>query len=220
MEDRLKKEREHMDLMLLQVKQYANNSDQGVLQVDKNITSNIVEEFFEKFWRRKIAYNPRKREQVVETMVEIADKIGVSYTIGKIVYDLQDECEPYRRMVMETVDKILGKLGGSDIDSSIGEVLMESIIYAYREQTTDYDTDDVILNGFCRVLKALHRDIVRPYLEQIYLMMKCLMEENNTKQAKVRLWQQVADLCNRIRWECEEEQFNDELLSEFPHLIL
>ncbi|PIA28420.1 hypothetical protein AQUCO_07000028v1 [Aquilegia coerulea] len=155
---------------------------------------------------------------MVETTVEIANsKFGVAYTIGKIVYDLKDECEPYRRMVMETVDKILVKLGASDIDSSIGEVLMEGIIYAFREQTTDYD-DDVIVNGFCVVLNALRRDIVRPYLEQIYLMMKSLLNEKNTKPAKVV--QQAANLHAHITWECRQEELKEELLSEFPDLIL
>ncbi|PIA49954.1 hypothetical protein AQUCO_01300592v1 [Aquilegia coerulea] len=120
-------------------------------------------------------------------------------------------------MVMETVDKILVKLGASDIDSSIGEVLMEGIIFAFREQTTDYD-DDVILNGFCVVLNALHRDIVRPYLEQIYLMMKSLLNEKDTKPAKVV--QQAANLHARVTWECRQEELKEELLSEFPHLIL
>ena len=38
--------------------------------------------------------------QVVETTVELAPKAGVAEVVGRIVNELKDEAEPYRRMVM------------------------------------------------------------------------------------------------------------------------
>ena len=34
-------------------------------------------------------------------------QVGCSEIVGRIVEDLKDESEPYRRMVMETIDKVL-----------------------------------------------------------------------------------------------------------------
>lgn len=44
--------------------------------------------------------------QVVETTVEIANKVGVSDVISRIVEGLKDDNEPYRRMVMETIEQV------------------------------------------------------------------------------------------------------------------
>lgn len=46
--------------------------------------------------------------QVVETTVEIANKVGVSEVISRIVEGLKDDNEPYRRMVMETIEQVKG----------------------------------------------------------------------------------------------------------------
>jgi splicing factor 3B subunit 1 len=42
----------------------------------------------------------------VETTVSLADKVGCSEIVGRVVEDLKDESEPYRRMVMETIEKV------------------------------------------------------------------------------------------------------------------
>jgi splicing factor 3B subunit 1 len=56
--------------------------------------------------------------QVVKTVVELAQKAGVSEIVGRIVNELKDEAEPYRKMsmVMETITKVVATLGASDID--------------------------------------------------------------------------------------------------------
>lgn len=38
----------------------------------------------------------------------LADKVGCSEIVGRVVEDLKDESEPYRRMVMETIEKVRG----------------------------------------------------------------------------------------------------------------
>ena len=53
----------------------------------------------------------RNYRQLVDTTVEIANKVGVADMVGRIVEDLKDESEPYRRMVMETIKKVVAKLG-------------------------------------------------------------------------------------------------------------
>lgn len=51
--------------------------------------------------------------------------------------DLKDEAEQYRKMVMETIEKIMGNLGAADIDHKLEEQLIDGILYAFQEQTTE-----------------------------------------------------------------------------------
>ncbi|KAM7466089.1 hypothetical protein LguiB_013651 [Lonicera macranthoides] len=165
------------------------------------IRSDILPEFFRNFWVRRMALDRRNYKQLVETTVEIANKVGVADIVGRIVEDLKDESEPYRRMVMETIEKVVVNLGASDIDSRLEELLIDGILYAFQEQTSD--DANVMLNGFGAVVNALGQR-VKPYLPQICGTIKWRL---NNKSAKVR--QQAADLISRIAVvmkQCQEEQ--------------
>ncbi|XP_040997990.1 splicing factor 3B subunit 1-like [Juglans microcarpa x Juglans regia] len=165
------------------------------------IRNDILPEFFKNFWVRRMALDRRNYRQLVETTVEIANKVGVADIVGRIVEDLKDESEPYRRMVMETIEKVVANLGASDIDARLEELLIDGILYAFQEQTSD--DANVMLNGFGAVVNALGQR-VKPYLPQICGTIKWRL---NNKSAKVR--QQAADLISRIAVvmkQCQEEQ--------------
>ncbi|XP_050264513.1 uncharacterized protein LOC126708689 [Quercus robur] len=165
------------------------------------IRSDILPEFFRNFWVRRMALDRRNYRQLVDTTVEIANKTGVADIVGRIVEDLKDESEPYRRMVMETIEKVVTNLGASDIDARLEELLIDGILYAFQEQTSD--DANVMLNGFGAVVNALGQR-VKPYLPQICGTIKWRL---NNKSAKVR--QQAADLISRIAVvmkQCQEEQ--------------
>ena len=49
--------------------------------------------------------------------------------------DLKDESEPYRRMVMETITKVIEELGTADVDTRMEELLIDGMLYAFQEQT-------------------------------------------------------------------------------------
>ncbi|KAM3253588.1 hypothetical protein ACQJBY_047588 [Aegilops geniculata] len=161
----------------------------------------VLSEFFKHFWVRRMALDRRNYKQLVETTVEMANKVGVTDIVGKIVEDLKDESEPYRRMVMETIEKVVANLGASDIDPRLEELLIDGILYAFQEQTSD--DANVMLNGFGAVVNALGQR-VKPYLPQICGTIKWRL---NNKSAKIR--QQAADLISRIAIvmkQCQEEQ--------------
>lgn len=82
--------------------------------------------------------------QLIDTTVELANKVGVTDIIARVVDDLKDESEPYRKMVMETIEKIVANLGAADIDQRLEERMMDGMLFAFQEQTTD---DSVMLNG-------------------------------------------------------------------------
>jgi len=132
----------------------------------------------------------RNYKQVVETTVEIANKVGCSEVVAKIVDDLKDESEDYRKMVMETVELVVQNLGASDIDMRLEEQLIDGILYAFQEQTSE--DNQVMLSGFGTVVNALG-ERMKPYLPQVCGTIKWRL---NNKSAKVRM--QAADLISRI----------------------
>ncbi|KAL0453291.1 UNVERIFIED_CONTAM: Splicing factor 3B subunit [Sesamum latifolium] len=89
------------------------------------IRNDILPEFFRNFWVRRMALDRRNYKQLVETTVEIANKVGVADIVGRIVEDLKDE----------------------------KELLIDGILYAFQEQTSD--DANVMLNGFGAVVNSL-----------------------------------------------------------------
>ncbi|KAI8878020.1 splicing factor 3B subunit 1 [Backusella circina FSU 941] len=169
------------------------------------IKEEILPEFFKHFWVRRMALDRRNYKQVVETTVELANKVGVSEIVSRIVNDLKDESEPYRKMVMETIEKVVSNLGAADIDPRLEELLIDGILYAFQEQTVE---DIVMLNGFGTAVNALGMRI-KPYLQQICYT---ILWRLNNKSAKVR--QQAADLISRIAVvmkTCGEEKLMSQL---------
>ncbi|KAI8084704.1 splicing factor 3B subunit 1 [Halteromyces radiatus] len=169
------------------------------------IKEDILPDFFKHFWVRRMALDRRNYKQVVETTVELANKVGVSEIVSRIVNELKDESEPYRKMVMETIEAVVSNLGAADIDPRLEELLIDGILYAFQEQTVE---DVVMLNGFGTVVNALGMRI-KPYLQQICYT---ILWRLNNKSAKVR--QQAADLISRIAVvmkTCGEEKLMSQL---------
>uniref|UniRef100_A0A182IUQ0 Splicing factor 3B subunit 1 n=1 Tax=Anopheles atroparvus TaxID=41427 RepID=A0A182IUQ0_ANOAO len=164
------------------------------------IKEEILPHFFKHFWNHRMALDRRNYRQLVDTTVEIANKVGASEIINRVVDDLKDENEQYRKMVMETIEKIMANLGAADVDSRLEEQLIDGILYAFQEQTTE---DVVMLNGFGTIVNQLSKR-VKPYLPQIC---GTILWRLNNKSAKVR--QQAADLISRIAVvmkTCQEEK--------------
>ncbi len=153
------------------------------------IKDEVLPSFFKNFWNQRMALDKRNFRQLVDTTVEIANKVGSSEIINRIVDDLKDESEQYRKMVMETIEKIMTNLSAADIDNRLEEQLIDGILYAFQEQTTD---DSIMLNGFGTVINTLGKR-VKPYLPQIC---GTILWRLNNKSAKVR--QQAADLISKI----------------------
>eukprot|EP00794_Sanderia_malayensis_P003634 gene3634-4149_t len=153
------------------------------------IKEEILPEFFKQFWTHRMALDRRNYKQLVDTTVEVANKVGSADIVGRVVDDLKDENEQYRKMVLETIEKIMANLGAADIDSRLEEQLVDGILYAFQEQTTE---DIVMLNGFGTVINAFGAR-TKPYLPQIC---GTILWRLNNKSAKVR--QQAADLIARI----------------------
>jgi splicing factor 3B subunit 1 len=95
---------------------------------------------------RRNAVDKKNTKQLVETTVEIANRVGGAEIMKKIVNELRDENEIYRLIVMETVEKIINLQGVADVDSKLESQLIEGMLFAYQEHTSEDTT--ILLNAF------------------------------------------------------------------------
>ena len=153
------------------------------------LKEHVLSDFFKSFWVRRMALDRRNYRQVVDTTVDLGQKVGVSEILERVVNNLKDESEPYRKMTVETVEKLVAALGAADITERLEERLIDGILFAFQEQSIE---DIVILNGFGTVVNALGSRC-KPYLPQI---VSTILWRLNNKSATVR--QQAADLVSRI----------------------
>ncbi|KAB5530314.1 U2 snRNP component prp10 [Coniochaeta sp. 2T2.1] len=153
------------------------------------LKEHVLDEFFKNFWVRRMALDKRNYRQVVETTVDIGQKVGASEILERIVVNLKDESEAYRKMTVETVEKIVASLGAADIGERLEERLIDGILHSFQEQSVE---DIIMLNGFGSVVNALGTRC-KPYLPQI---VSTILWRLNNKSPTVR--QQAADLISRI----------------------
>lgn len=153
------------------------------------LKEHVLDEFFKSFWVRRMALDKRNYRQVVDTTVDLGQKVGVSEIVERIVNNLKDESEAYRKMTVETVEKVIASLGAADIGERLEERLIDGILYSFQEQSVE---DIVMLNGFGTVVNALGIRC-KPYIPQL---VSTILWRLNNKSATVR--QQAADLISRI----------------------
>lgn len=153
------------------------------------LKENVLADFFKSFWVRRMALDKRNYRQVVETTVDLGQKVGVSEIVERIVNNLKDESEAYRKMTVETIEKVVASLGAADIGPRLEERLVDGMLFSFQEQSVE---DIVMLNGFGTIVNALGVRC-KPYLPQI---VSTILWRLNNKSATVR--QQAADLISRI----------------------
>jgi splicing factor 3B subunit 1 len=164
------------------------------------IKQNVIPSFFKYFWNQRMALDRRNYRQLVDTTVEMGNKVGSSEIINRIVDDLKDESEPYRKMIIETIAQIMINFGSADINPRLEVQLIDGILYTFQEQITE---DSVILNSFGTIVNTLGIRC-KIYIKQI---VGVILWRLNNKSAKVR--QQAADLIQKtvhIMKLCSEEE--------------
>lgn len=153
------------------------------------LKSHVLDDFFSNFWVRRVALDKRNYRSVVETTCDLGQKVGVSEILERIVGNLKDESEAYRKMTVETIEKLVAALGAADIGERLEERLIDGILHSFQEQTVE---DVVVLNAFGSCVNALGTR-TKPYLPQI---VSTILWRLNNKSAQTR--QQAADLISRI----------------------
>lgn len=155
------------------------------------VRTDIVPDYFQSFWVRRMALDRRNFRAVVDTTVEIAVKIGGAMVIGQIVDGLKNESEPYRRMVVEAVERIAGGLGLSDVDARLEERLVDGLLFAFQEPGPNGDSPTVLKALSVVIGKLGTRS--KPYISQIMPIVKWRL---NNKNPRIREF--AADLTAEI----------------------
>jgi splicing factor 3B subunit 1 len=167
--------------------------------VTKNYLLNrVCDDFFKQFWVRRMALDKRNYRQVVDTTVDIGQKVGAGEIIERIVVNLKDDSEAYRKMSLETIEKLISSLGAADISERLEERLIDGLLYAFQEQSVE---DVILLNSFGTIVNSLGTRS-KPYIPQIATT---ILYRLNHKSPSVR--QQAADLIARVAvviQQCEE----------------
>ena len=153
------------------------------------LRNDLAPDYFRCFWVRRMALDRRNYRQVVETTQALADKMGVSEVVERLVHFLKDESEPFRRMAMDTIRHVVSTLGTADIGERLEMQLVDGMIYAFQEQS---DEDRIMLDGTGTIAHALGMRI-KPYLMQI---VSTILWRLNNKNASTR--QQAADLTTKL----------------------
>lgn len=209
---------EEMKKVVLKVTQQCSGTD-GV--TPGYIRDEVLPLFFKNFWIRRVALDKRSYRLVVETTVELSRKVGVAEILEHVVDVLKDESEPYRKMGVETVDKVIGELGVAEISERLEVRLIDGILSAFQAQTVE---DVVLLNGFGTTVNALGVQ-TKPYIPQI---VSAILFRLNNQNPAVR--QQAADLITKIAVvmkQCNEDQLlgklgsilYEQLGEEYPEVL-
>ena len=164
------------------------------------IRKDILPDYFKYFWVRRMALDRRNYRALVETTVELSSKVGVSEIVGRLVRFIKDESEAFRKMAIETTDKVIAISGTSDVDERLEELLIDGLLFAFQEHQSE---DFVVLDAFGRISNTLGQRL-KPHLPQVC---STILWRLNNKSAQVR--QHAAELIARmanVLNECGEEQ--------------
>lgn len=156
----------------------------------KYVRDNILPEFFRNFWVRRMSMDRRNYIQCVETTVELANKVGSYLVLSRLVDDMKDDHEQYRKMILEVMQRIISTMGVSEIDEILERRIMDGLLYAFQEQSSE--EAETMLRAFGIIITALG-ERAKSYFLQISGAIKWRLQNKN---AKVRM--QAADLIQKI----------------------
>lgn len=156
----------------------------------KYVREEMMPEFFKAFWVRRMALDRRNAKEVVDTTLELAAKAGGAEVVQRVADCLKDESEPFRTMAMEAIDRVITRMGVSDVSPRLEEQVLDCMLFAFLEQTSE--DSKVMLNGLGTFITALNLR-ARPYLAQVAYSLKWRL---NNKSARIRM--HAADLISKI----------------------
>eukprot|EP01080_Neovahlkampfia_damariscottae_P011348 gene11348-4516_t len=168
----------------------------------KFVKEKIIEPFFKSFWDRKMALDRRSARPLIETTVSLAENVGGSEIIKKIVKDLKNDSEPFRKMTIETIDKIIETLGTADIDKRLEYELIDGILHTFQELHSE-ENSKFVIRSFGSIINGFGVR-VKQYLSSIVATIKWRLDH---KSPVVR--QQAADLIGMIApvmKKCDDEK--------------
>lgn len=190
----------------------------------KYVREEIWPSFARHFWTRKVAIDRRINLSVMDTTIALSKCVGPVEILKQLSVFLRDESEQFRRMTVETIDKMIkandSKLTSLDVRGEA--LLIDGLLTAFQEQTKE---DNILLNGFGTVISALGSRI-KPYAQQI---ISAVLFHLANRNPLVR--QNAADLIARVSGvihQCEDDNsllmklnqvLYEQLGEEYPEVL-
>eukprot|EP00760_Papus_ankaliazontas_P010912 PhM_4_TR14572/c0_g2_i1/m.102746/K12828/SF3B1, SAP155; splicing factor 3B subunit 1 len=141
------------------------------------VLKTVLPEFMQVFWGRRMAATSRHYKVLIDTTVALAKKVGASEMLSRVVGDLRDDNEGFRRMVLETIDTIVKALGTDDVGAELEMDLMSNLLSVFRDQAEETDS---VVKGFATVLNSLGSRCVL-HLPQIIAVVKARLRNPNPR---------------------------------------
>jgi splicing factor 3B subunit 1 len=164
----------------------------------KFIKQKIIDPYFKNFFTLKLSMDKRSYKQIIETTVEIGNKVGTHEILIKIIDELKSEKEEFRKMTLEIIQKIIESLGVDDINEKIEIQLFDGLLHCFsiqfNEENSKFDDEysKIMLQCFSTVINSL-KNRMKPYLPKIAGLIKLNL---NNKLPKLR--QNSAELLSKI----------------------
>ncbi|CDO91940.1 unnamed protein product [Kluyveromyces dobzhanskii CBS 2104] len=149
----------------------------------------LAPDFFKQFWVRRIALDRQLNSIVTYTTVVLADKVGASFTLEKLLYPLKDESEPFRTMGAYAVSRVVKAMGMNDVDDRLEARLLDALLIAFQDQTNG---DRVIYTSIGNVAKSLGTRM-KPYIGPVSSV---ILEHLKHRKPLVRT--HAANLCTLL----------------------
>ena len=163
----------------------------GTAGVDASfIRDEVLQRYFENLWVVRNSVEKRNYDALVSTTVALSGKVGGSDVISYIVIGMKDPSEPFRKMVLETVHKVIELRGLTDISARLEEQIVDGVIYTLNEQVAE--DSGALINGCASIVNTLGIR-VKPYLPQLAGMLRWRLNQPATKTR-----QQAADMIAKI----------------------
>jgi splicing factor 3B subunit 1 len=154
------------------------------------IREEVLPKYFDNLWIVRNSIDRKTCVILTDTTVSIAAKTGGSEIVARIVDDLKDSSEPFRRMVVDVIFKVLAKTGFSGISPRLEEQIIDGLIYCFQEQVLD-ETNQVL--DACAGIVVTFGVRMKPYLPQLVGTLRARLNQPATS---VR--QQAADMIANI----------------------
>lgn len=161
----------------------------------KKSVKSISNSFFKAFWTRRVAIDKKIAGLCISSIHALAKVLGTETTIGKLLSSLKDESEPFRRMGMSTVDRILYDLGSYELSDRDVERLLDGLVYIVQHQTFTSNSNQVphkIIESFGNIMNSLGSRS-RPHISTIT---SALLYRLQHKDTAIR--EQAADLIDKL----------------------
>ncbi|CCH60465.1 hypothetical protein TBLA_0C06730 [Henningerozyma blattae CBS 6284] len=168
-------------LLLLQNLIPISNITQDILLDD------ILPQFFEFFWIRRISLDKTLVNLVIYSTVKLATKIDPQIILENLLLPMRDDSESLRIMSIRAMNKVLRLDLNSSLNERLRTRMIDTLLIAFQDQTLNNDRS--IFNCFKTVCKCLKKDI-QPFLPPIISIIL-----NNLKHKNPQNRQNSADLC-------------------------